>query len=102
MKWYALDVTCEAGAREAVEYALMEACALGTESSVGVEGSEVSNEVVTAYFDSPPEVERVRAALMDALRVYGLASGCVRELKIREVEGRDWLAEWKKGWRPVV
>jgi ribosomal protein L11 methyltransferase len=22
-------------------------------------------------------------------------------MKFREVEGRDWLAEWKKGWRPV-
>jgi ribosomal protein L11 methyltransferase len=102
MKWYALDVTCEAGGREAVEYALMEAGALGTESSVSVEGREDSNEVVTAYFDSPPEVEHVRAALMEALRVYGLASSCVRELKFREVEGRDWLAEWKRGWRPAV
>jgi ribosomal protein L11 methyltransferase len=102
MKWYALDVTCEAGAREAVEYALMEAGALGTESSASVEGREDSNEVVTAYFDSPPEVERVRAELSEALRVYGLASSCVRELKFREVEGRDWLAEWKRGWRPAV
>jgi ribosomal protein L11 methyltransferase len=102
MKWYALDVMCEAGGREAVEYALMEAGALGTESSVSVEGREDSNEVVTAYFDSPPEVEHVRAALMEALRVYGLASSCVRELKFREVEGRDWLAEWKRGWRPAV
>jgi ribosomal protein L11 methyltransferase len=102
MKWYALDVTCETGGREAVEYALMEAGALGTESSASVEGRAVSNEVVTAYFDSPPEVERLRAELSEALRVYGLASSCVRELKFREVEGRDWLAEWKRGWRPVA
>jgi ribosomal protein L11 methyltransferase len=102
MKWYALDVTCEAGAREAVEYALMEAGALGTESSASVEGVEDSNETVAAYFDSPPEVECVRAELSEALRVYGLASACVRELKFREVEGRDWLAEWKSGWRPAV
>jgi ribosomal protein L11 methyltransferase len=102
MKWYALDVTCEAGAREAVEYALMEAGALGTESSASVEGVEDSTETVAAYFDSPPEVERVRAALLEALRVYGLASSCVRELRFREVEGRDWLAEWKRGWRPTV
>jgi ribosomal protein L11 methyltransferase len=95
MKWYALDVTCEAAAVEAVEYALMEAGALGTESA------EEEGARVTAYFDSPPEVERVRAALLDALRVYGLASSDVRELKFREVEGRDWLAEWKRGWRPA-
>ena len=101
MKWYALDVTCEAAAVEAVEYALMEAGALGTESAVGVAGAGDGPEVVTAYFDSPPEVERVRASLLEALRVYGLASSDVRELKFREVEGRDWLAEWKRGWRPA-
>jgi ribosomal protein L11 methyltransferase len=99
MKWYALDVTTAGRAREAAEYALMEAGALGTEGGVG--GAGDAPEVVTAYFESPPEVERVREALAEALRVYGLASSDVREMKFREVEGRDWLAEWKKGWRPV-
>jgi ribosomal protein L11 methyltransferase len=99
MKWYALDVSCAGAAREAVEYALMEAGALGTESA---EDERVREEArVTAYFDAPPEVERVRAAMLDALRVYALASSDVREMKFREVAGRDWLAEWKKGWRPV-
>jgi ribosomal protein L11 methyltransferase len=101
MNWYALDVTLAARAREAVEYALMEAGALGTEGPVGGAGAEDSPEVVTAYFDAPPGVEHVREALAEALRVYGLASSDVRELKFREVEGRDWLAEWKSGWRPV-
>ncbi|HVF67320.1 MAG TPA: 50S ribosomal protein L11 methyltransferase, partial [Pyrinomonadaceae bacterium] len=99
MKWYALDVTTAGRAREAAEYALMEAGALGTEGGVG--SDEDAHEVVTAYFESPPEVERVREALSDALRVYGLASSDVREIKFREVEGRDWLAEWKSGWLPV-
>jgi ribosomal protein L11 methyltransferase len=102
MNWYALDVTLAARAREAVEYALMEAGALGTEGGAGDAGEGDAREVVTAYFDSPPEVERVRAELSEALRVYGLASSDVRELKFREVEGRDWLAEWKSGWRPAV
>ncbi|HEX8291728.1 MAG TPA: 50S ribosomal protein L11 methyltransferase, partial [Pyrinomonadaceae bacterium] len=44
---------------------------------------------------------RVRASLAEALGVYGLASSDVREMKFREVEGRDWLAEWKKDWRPA-
>ncbi|MDT7689859.1 MAG: ribosomal protein methyltransferase [Acidobacteriota bacterium] len=97
MNWYAIDLTLTAGAREAVEYALMEAGALGTE----VAGEEGETARVAAYFDSPPEVERVRAFLMDALRVYGHASSDVREIEVREVEGRDWLAEWKKNWRPT-
>src|ERR1700749_3089736 len=102
MNWYALDVTLAARAREAVEYALMEAGALGIEGPAGVACAEDSPEVVTAYFDAPPRVEHVRAALAEALRVYALASSDVRELKFREVEGRDWLAEWKAGWRPVL
>jgi ribosomal protein L11 methyltransferase len=99
MNWYALDLSCTEEAREAVEYALMEAGALGTEGDVAA-GAGVHARV-TAYFDAPPEVEHVRGALAEALRVYGLASGDVREMRFREVEGRDWLAEWKKGWRPV-
>jgi ribosomal protein L11 methyltransferase len=109
--WYALDVTLEGRAREAVEYALMEAGALGTATDATdeaafrapAESDDRAEEVshVVAYFDSPPSVERVRAALVEALRVYGLASSDVREMSVREVEERDWLAEWKKGWRAV-
>jgi ribosomal protein L11 methyltransferase len=99
MNWYALDVSCTEGSEEAVEYALMEAGALGTEGDVSASPDALIR--VTAYFEEPPEVERVRGALAEALRVYGLASSDVREMKFREVEGRDWLAEWKKGWRPV-
>jgi ribosomal protein L11 methyltransferase len=104
MNWYALDVTLAERAREAVEYALMEAGALGTQSAASSSAStgEESWSGVTAYFDSPPEVERVREALLEALRVYGLASSDVREMQPREVEGRDWLAEWKRSWRPSV
>jgi ribosomal protein L11 methyltransferase len=95
--WYAVDVTLSARAREAVEYALMEAGALGTE--VAEEGAEGAR--VAAYFEEPPSIERVRDALLAALRVYGLESSDVRGMSLREVEGRDWLAEWKKNWRPV-
>ena len=101
--WYALDVCMERGAREAVEYALMEAGALGTESDeLGAKANERSETVdVTAYFDSPPEREAVRAALFDALRIYNLPSSSVRDITMREVADRDWLGEWKKSWQPV-
>src|SRR5690348_17264966 len=101
--WFALDVTLTARAREAVEYALMEAGALGTETdaAAGSSAEESSRARVTAYFDSPPDVERVRASLLEALRIYGLESSDVREMRPREVEGRDWLGEWKKSWRPT-
>jgi ribosomal protein L11 methyltransferase len=95
--WHAIDVTLEPTAREALEYALMEAGSLGTE--VSDENLEALR--VTAYFDSPPERESVRATLLDALRVYDLPSSSVRSLDLREVADRDWLGEWKKSWQPV-
>lgn len=95
--WYALDVTLAEEAREAVEYALMEAGARGTETADGDDALLRA----TGYFDEPPERERVRAALFEALRIYGLPSSSVRDMRPREVEARDWLGEWKKSWRPV-
>jgi ribosomal protein L11 methyltransferase len=97
-KWFALDVRVESGAREAVEYGLMEAGALGTESR---DEDEEGFASVIAYYDAPPEREPVRAALFDALRLYNLPSSSVREMRLDEVAYRDWLGEWKKSWQPV-
>jgi ribosomal protein L11 methyltransferase len=97
MSWFALDVTLEPAAREAVEYALMEAGALGTETKDG------ADELMTSgYFERVPERAAMRAALFAALRIYGLASSAVREMRVREVAARDWLAEWKASWQPVA
>lgn len=96
-RWHALDVELEAGAREAVEYALMEAGALGTET----ENSDDSLIHVTGYFDTVPQRERVRYELFEALRIYNLPSSSVRDMNVREVAERDWLEEWKQNWQPV-
>ena len=90
--WYALDVELEPSAREAVEYALMEAGALGTETT---------DDTVTGYFAEIPGRERVRAELFEALRIYELPSSSVRDMSVREIEERDWLGEWKQSWQPV-
>ena len=90
--WYALDVDIEPAAREAVEYALMEAGALGTETE---------DNTVTGYFADVPGRERVRAELFEALRIYELPSSSVRDMSVREIEERDWLGEWKQSWQPV-
>jgi ribosomal protein L11 methyltransferase len=98
--WYGLDLIATAEAREAVEYALMEAGALGTETNDAPnEGADWLQ--VTAYFDKTPERERVRAELSEALRIYELPSSAVREMNVREVPNEDWLGEWKKSWQPV-
>jgi ribosomal protein L11 methyltransferase len=99
--WRAIDVIAGREASEAIEYGLMEAGALGTETNEA--GS--ANVIVSGYFDASPEDgpenELVRAALLDALRIYNFAPTSLIELKIREVADRDWLAEWKKDWQPI-
>ena len=95
--WYALDVDLEPQAREAVEYALMEAGALGTET---VERADALTRI-TGYFTDPPNREVVRNELFDALQIYELPSSSVRDMNVREVAERDWLAEWKQSWQPV-
>jgi ribosomal protein L11 methyltransferase len=96
--WYAVDVDAAPDAVEAAEYALMEAGAAGTEERGEAAGGYVS---IAGYFESEPGIERVRSALLDALRIYGLAPPAVRAMSLRGVEQRDWLGEWKKGWRAV-
>jgi ribosomal protein L11 methyltransferase len=98
--WYALDLIVRSDAREAVEYALMEAGALGTETK-DAPGEDEELLQVTGYFDQTPELERVRAELAEALHIYDLPSSSVREMNFREVSNQDWLGEWKKTWQPV-
>jgi ribosomal protein L11 methyltransferase len=93
-QWYALDVDIEPQAREAVEYALIEAGAAGSETSTDL-------TKVTGYFNSVPNRQIIRDELLDALRIYELPSSSVRDMNVSEVEQRDWLEEWKKNWQPV-
>jgi len=95
--WYAAEAIISREASEALEYGLVEAGALGTETRE-VDGARVT---VAGYFDAHPELESVRATLLGALRIYSLATSSIIELNVREVPDRDWLAEWKKDWQPV-
>jgi ribosomal protein L11 methyltransferase len=94
MVWYELEIEIEPAAREAVEYALMEAGALGTVTAP-------ADIKVNGYFSEIPNRESVRSELLDALRIYNLPSSSVRDMNLREVANRDWLEEWKKTWQPV-
>ena len=97
-KWYALDLTTTADAREAVEYALIEAGALGTET---LDADDTGRLRVSAYFSDVPDRERVRAELAEAFRIYELPSSSIEEMNVRAVADEDWLGEWKKSWQPV-
>ena len=88
----------ESQAREAVEYALMEAGALGTETVDRPDGMTH----VTGYFEETPDRQRVRDELFEALRIYDLPSSSVRDMNVRTVAEHDWLEEWKQNWQPVA
>lgn len=96
--WHALNVDSEPSAREAVEYALMEAGALGTLTNDPLDGLVR----IVGYFEVLPDRELVRTELLEALRIYNLPSSAVREMKVEELADRDWLEEWKSNWQPVV
>ena len=96
--WQVIDAIASRPAREAIEYGLMEAGALGTETS---DGDDQTNVTVLGYFEARPEIEIVRAVLLDALRIYSCAPTLLFDLTVREIPDRDWLAEWKKDWQPV-
>jgi ribosomal protein L11 methyltransferase len=95
-KWFAVDLIIASEAREAVEYAVIEAGGLGSETN-----DTESLLRVTAYFDHAPQRARLSAELSEALRIYSLPSSSVIEMSMREVPDEDWLGEWKKSWQPV-
>jgi ribosomal protein L11 methyltransferase len=98
--WHALDVTVESAAAEAIEFGLNELGADGTEiNNLGKTQSETV--CVTGYFETEPNEKTARDELVEALRIYDFAPAAIREIVRREIENTDWLAEWKKHWRPT-
>lgn len=95
--WHVIDASVTEDAREAVEYGLMEAGALGTETIENANGTAR----VVGYFEIPVQLDAVRAKLTQALEIYGFAQLTLGELTVRELLEQDWLAEWKKHWQPV-
>jgi ribosomal protein L11 methyltransferase len=101
IKWFAYDVTVEPAASEAVEHALNELDALGTEIN-HLRRKDSDTVTVIGYFNELPAEDAVRDQLDLALNIYGLNGGVVHGLGHREVENQDWLSEWKKHWQPSV
>lgn len=99
-RWFAVDVEADAPAAEAVEYAFNTLEALGTEiDNLRKTGTDVVK--VTGYFNDLPTDEDLKFELDDALKIYGQDLATVRVISNREVEDADWLAEWKRHWKPT-
>ncbi len=101
IKWFALEITVVSEASEAVEFALNELDALGTE--INNLGKDKPKEIllVAGYFNKKPNDENLRKQINEALRIYNFQSDAVKKIEWREIENADWLAEWKKHWKPT-
>ena len=97
--WYSVSVTVAPEAAEAIEYAFNSLDALGTEIN-HLRKRNLESLTVVGYFNELPDEERVQDELQYALRVYGLDSETIQQLERNVIEETDWLAEWKKHWRP--
>jgi ribosomal protein L11 methyltransferase len=100
-KWFAAGITADSAAAEAVEFALNEAGALGTEIDILGRGALPEIIKIVGYFDEEPNGANLKSEIAEALRIYGFAADAAKEISIEKVENRDWLAEWKKHWRPT-
>ncbi len=101
-KWFAFEVVAQTSAAEAVEFALNQLDALGTE--INHLGKDKSKETlcVVGYFNEQISDEITRSELDEALRIYEFSSDAVEDTRWRDVENTDWLAEWKKHWKPTI
>lgn len=99
--WVALDITVESEATEAIESAFNQLGSLGTEID-SFRQKDGMPPIVTGFFDALPVESDVRIAVDESLRIYGFASEAVKEIASRIVKETDWLAEWKKHWKPTA
>ncbi|MBA3634078.1 MAG: 50S ribosomal protein L11 methyltransferase [Acidobacteria bacterium] len=98
--WFALEITVNAQAAEAVEFALNELDAPGTEiNNLGARQNETL--CVIGYFNEKQDDKTVQKQLDEALRIYGFSQDEIKQIEWRKVENTDWLAEWKKHWKPT-
>lgn len=99
-KWFSLEVNADPAAADAIEHALNELNALGTEINHLRRKADDAVTVI-GYFNELPEDETLRDELHHALRIYDLDERAVRFIERKEVADQDWLQEWKKHWKPT-
>lgn len=98
--WYAVGIETEKDAEEAVEFALNELDSLGNEiDHFGKNQGE--SLTITGYFNEKIDDAILREKLSECLKIYGFSNKAIKKIEWREIENRDWLAEWKKHWRPT-
>ena len=99
-KWYAVDVQADPEAAEAVESAFNILDSAGTEIN-NLRKQADEPVIIIGYFNILPSEQHLKEAIDESLRIYSLDGQNIKSLQTRDVEDSDWLAEWKKHWRPT-
>ena len=98
--WFAIEITAEPKVSEAIEFAFNELGSLGNE--INNLGRKKSAEItVIGYFNDLPAEEPLQNTLKNALRIYNFPFESIKSIETKKIEDQDWLAEWKKHWKPT-
>ncbi len=99
--WYRIKVDVKAGFEEAIEFAFNELDSLGSEiNNLGKKADE--DICVIGYFNELPDDESIKQNLHKALEIYNFPKDSILNISTEKVEDQDWLAEWKKHWKPTI
>ena len=100
-KWFSLDITVQPEAAEAVEFALNSLEAEGIATSFR-KVDQADAVTVSGYFNDLPDDQIIQDEVHYALRAYSLSEDAIVAIERGGVEDSDWLAEWKKHWKPTT
>jgi ribosomal protein L11 methyltransferase len=95
--WHAVEVEIARVAETAATTQLW------TLNTTGVEVSEDASDFVTlrAYFETAPDIEKLRQQIVHHLELIDLPEFALRRVEAMTIADQDWLSEWKKGWEPL-
>jgi ribosomal protein L11 methyltransferase len=100
-QWFAVEVLCDVDAVDAVESAMDILSAEGIETDSLGRKNQPQQKVV-GYFTELPSAEELGQTMRSAIESFGLPEDTSLSISTREVENEDWLAEWKRNWKPTV
>ena len=98
--WYAVDIVADPDASDAIEFALNELDTLGIEID-SLRKKKDEPQKVTGFFSELPSAGDIAEAIESSLQIHGVDSSVIESFETRVVEETDWLAEWKKHWKPT-
>jgi ribosomal protein L11 methyltransferase len=99
--WYSVEIETDAETEEAVEFALNELESLGNE--INHLGKKPTDKlIIIGYFNEKPDDEILHNKLNESLKIHGFSDRSIKNFEWSEIANKDWLAEWKKHWRPTI